>query len=73
MKAPFRLGRKQKRAVLDSEGNEIVIFPKGREEYAELYVEFLNQKFKVEADEDFYLAYVVNENKELEEIKIPIF
>lgn len=45
MKAPFRLGRKQKRAVLDAEGNEAVVFPKEKEKFAELYVEFLNERF----------------------------
>jgi hypothetical protein len=45
MKPPFRLGRKQKRVVLDVEGNEVVIFLKGREEFAELFVKFLNNHF----------------------------
>ena len=39
----YRLGKKQKRAVLDSKGIEVVIFPKGKEKYAELFVEFLNK------------------------------
>ena len=38
----YRLGKKQKRAVLDSNGIEVVVFPKGKELYAELFVEFLN-------------------------------
>ena len=41
---PFRVGRKNMRAVLDSKGNEVVIFPKGLESYAKEYVEFLNSK-----------------------------
>jgi hypothetical protein len=41
---PFRLGKKQKRAILDSNGKEIVLFPKGMEIYAAEFVEFLNKK-----------------------------
>jgi hypothetical protein len=40
---PFRVGRKQNRAVLDSKGLEVVIFPKGNELQAKLYVDYLNQ------------------------------
>jgi hypothetical protein len=43
---PFRVGRKQKRAVLDSQGREVVIFPVGMEDYANEYVDFLNKKHK---------------------------
>lgn len=39
---PFRLGKKQTRAILDSSGNELVVFPKHREEYAKAFLEFLN-------------------------------
>jgi len=42
----YRLGKKQKRAVLDEDGIEVVIFPKGKEKYAEDFVNFLNQKYK---------------------------
>jgi hypothetical protein len=31
---PFRVGKKQMRAVLDAKGKEVVIFPKGLESYA---------------------------------------
>jgi hypothetical protein len=41
---PFRLGRKQLRAVLDSTGKEVVIFPVGGEIQAQLYVNYLNRK-----------------------------
>lgn len=40
---PFRLGKKQKRAVLDKYGNEVVIFPKGKEKQAAEYVEVINK------------------------------
>lgn len=39
---PFRVGRKQMRAVLDAKGMEVVIFPKGLESYAKEYADFLN-------------------------------
>ncbi len=41
---PFRIGKKQNRAVLDSRGYEVVVFPKGMESYAKEYVDFLNAK-----------------------------
>lgn len=40
---PFRVGKKQKRAVLDSLGNEVVIFNVGLEDMAELYCDMLNE------------------------------
>lgn len=39
---PFRLGRKQQRAVLDSLGKEFVIFPPNSAIQASLYVNYLN-------------------------------
>jgi hypothetical protein len=39
---PFRVGKKQMRAVLDARGFEVVIFPKGLETYAKEYTNFLN-------------------------------
>jgi hypothetical protein len=39
---PFRVGRKQMRAVLDAKGYEVVVFPKGLESYAKEYASFLN-------------------------------
>lgn len=45
-KGPFRLGKKQSRAVLDADGIEVVLFQKGREVLAKEYVEFLNEKYK---------------------------
>lgn len=44
-KPPFRVGRKQSRAVLDSVGREVVVFPKGQEGMAVEYCEFLNSKY----------------------------
>ncbi len=40
--APFRVGKKQSRAVLDSNGHEVVVFPKGCEYMASNYVGLLN-------------------------------
>lgn len=42
--APCRVGRKQGRAVLDKDGIEIVIFPKGKEADAIEYCNFINSK-----------------------------
>ena len=40
--SPFRIGKKQMRAVLDAKGVEVVIFSKGLESYAKEYADFLN-------------------------------
>jgi hypothetical protein len=39
---PFRLGKKQNRAVLDANGKEVVIFPNNSQIQASLYVDYLN-------------------------------
>ncbi len=39
---PFRLGRKQQRAVLDAKGKEVIIFPDNSAIQATLYVNYLN-------------------------------
>lgn len=39
---PFRLGKKQNRAVLDANGREVVVFNKGLEHLASEYVEMMN-------------------------------
>lgn len=41
---PFRLGRKQQRAVLDAKGKEVVIFPSNSAIQATLYVNYLNDE-----------------------------
>ena len=41
---PFRVGRKQQRAVVDKNGHEVVVFAKGLESMADDYVKFLNSK-----------------------------
>lgn len=41
---PFRLGRKQQRAVLDSLGKEVVVFPPNSAIQASLYVNYLNRE-----------------------------
>jgi predicted phosphatase len=38
---PFRIGRKQKKAVVDSNGLEVVLFTHS-EQQAKLYCEYLN-------------------------------
>lgn len=39
---PFRLGRKQKRAVLDANGREVIIMPRNSEKQAQMYCDYLN-------------------------------
>lgn len=39
---PFRLGRKQKRAILDANGREVIIMPHNSEKQAQLYCDYLN-------------------------------
>lgn len=46
-KPPFRLGKSKKRAILDSNGCEVVIFPEGLEYMAEDYVKYLNEKCNI--------------------------
>ena len=41
---PYRLGRKQKRAVLDANGLEVVIFPLGGEDEAQKFTDYLNRE-----------------------------
>ena len=41
---PFRLGKKQSRSVLDANGKEVVVFPKGCEYLASEYIETMNNK-----------------------------
>lgn len=43
---PFRVGRKQKRAMLDAKGIEIVVFNKGQEDLAQLTCDLLNNEAK---------------------------
>ena len=42
-KPPFRVGRKQRRAILDSRGYEVTVLPKGQEEFAEYITKLLNK------------------------------
>ena len=44
-KTPFRLGKKQNRAVLDADGHQVVVFNKGHEYLAEEYVNLINNKY----------------------------
>ena len=45
-KTPFRLGKKQNRAVLDADGHQVVVFNKGLEYLAEEYVNLINNKYE---------------------------
>ena len=39
----YRIGRKQKRAILTEDGYEVVVFAKGKEDMAELVCRLLNE------------------------------
>ncbi len=39
---PFRLGRRHKRAILDSKGIEVIIMPHNSEKQAQMYCDYLN-------------------------------
>jgi len=39
---PFRLGRKQKRAILDAKGRQVIIMPHNSEKQAQMYCDYLN-------------------------------
>ena len=41
--APFRVGRSQGRAVMDSTGREVLLFHKGDEQMAVAYCDYLNK------------------------------
>lgn len=45
-KTPFRLGKKQNRAVLDADGHQVVVFNKGLEYLAEEYVNLINNNYE---------------------------
>jgi hypothetical protein len=39
---PFRVGRKQKRAVLDAKGREVILMPPNSGVQAQMYADYLN-------------------------------
>lgn len=41
---PFHVGKKQKRAVIDFHGKEVIVFRKGDEDMAQEYCDFLNRR-----------------------------
>lgn len=47
----FRLGKKQKRAILTEIGHEVVVFSKGKEDMAALVCELLNKHSKTNSTE----------------------
>ena len=50
---PYHVGRKQKRAVMDSMGREVVVFHKGDESMAQEYCDFLNGKMKTIMSDEY--------------------
>lgn len=43
----YRIGKKQKRAILTADGNEVVVFPKGKEALAKKVCNLLNAELEV--------------------------
>lgn len=41
---PYRVGKKQARAVLDAKGLTVVVFEKGFERVAEAFCQYINQR-----------------------------
>ena len=44
---PYRIGKKQRRAVLDALGKEVIVFKKGDEALAKLFCETINYQFLI--------------------------
>lgn len=42
---PFRVGKKQRRAVLDGTGREVLLFHRGDEQMATAYCDYLNNEY----------------------------
>lgn len=49
---PFRVGRKQKRVILDANGIEIAIFHVGQEDIAKMACDLLNQALILPKNKD---------------------
>lgn len=49
--APFRVGKKQSRAVLDSLGHTVVVFQKGDEYLAQEYCDFYNSTLESQVEQ----------------------
>lgn len=62
---PFRVGKKQMRAVVDCLGREVIVFPKGMEEFAKEYAEVLNMKVQVKIQHEKIKIDKVNQLKTL--------
>lgn len=57
---PLRLGRKQKRAILDANGLEVVVFPIGNEDIAALTCKLLNKSRVWEVTDKLMADYPVS-------------
>jgi len=52
----YRVGRKQKRVILDENGNEVAICHKGKEEVAQQICDLLNEHGLVSENESLHLV-----------------
>lgn len=70
---PFRLGRKQKRAILDANGIEVCVFPVGNEREAEITCGLYNGHYVLyehiidlfDYDKTYSKADIINKIKQL--------
>lgn len=59
----YRIGKKQKRAILTANGNEVVVFPKGKEALAEKVCNLLNTELEVNKISSSAVLSVTSDSK----------
>lgn len=52
---PYRVGRRQARSILDSTGREVVIFPRGMENWAADYCIYLNNRPEIKQEKPHHM------------------
>ena len=56
---PFRIGRKQKRAILDTNGKEVILMPHNSEKQAQMYCDYLNGQQRDVPSDDIYTEFQI--------------
>lgn len=75
MEQMYRVGKKQNRAILTEDGNEVVVFPKGKESLAEKVCNLLNADLeinKIYSNAVLVVTSDLKENKKESEVGLPI-
>lgn len=65
----YRLGKKQKRAILTEDGHEVVVFPKGKETLAEKVCNLLNADFYSKEKEQTIKDFLLWEQKYFDKLE----